>query len=802
MRFDIYNNTFRHLYAYYLQGSGYPSINMRFENNTIYNVTGGAIFTSNYLIFNNNTIYDVRSQIQIYGVNTNITNNYFANGTQNTEFVLTTEGFPLPGDKARIMNNNFVGFGKNGISITGSTGTHTFWIENNTISNMINGITVRGAQYLTVTNNHFINNTNNIVFNAEYDNCKWNITDNTFQVSAYDLRINALPSGCNVWFINNSWNEDRVFWGDGNFGKLQVSYSARANATYLNNNTPAVGSDINITNASSSSPMLSFVADSDGLTPWFNLSTYIQNGSAVINGTNQLNITFFTPHTFSAYVSNFTGINITIINKTMTVAVHIIVIDNIPLVALSAPEDNITLNNANVSFNFTAIDDFGFKNASLWTNVTGAWARAAANASPVLQSPSANTIVYNISQGTGEYIWNVEVCDTGGQCSFNETNRTLHIFIIPSQCGSLTQNTVLNRNTSSAGTCFDVRASNVILDCNNYSLLGAGIGYGIYNPGYGNVVIKNCNIRNFSTGIAVLGGQERTSDANTRGLWHFNDENATLLDSSSNGNDGVAFGATNGAFGRFGTSFEFNGVSDYIEVSDSNSLDITGPISVEAWILRETDSGAEEAIVSKYLFKQRSYMLGIDANDKAFFRVSPDGKLVGTTVTGTTSVGLNSWHHLAGTYDGAYLRIFVDGTLEASVPYAAGIYAGTAPLRFGSLSGGGSYFGGKIDEVRILNGVISNFSFVPSDSYDTMANNAISDMQNLGMYLSLANGNNLSSNEITGISSGTGVGILVQKSSNNRLFQNAIFTGDSIISMAIMGGSHNNTVADTATCMP
>jgi hypothetical protein len=68
-------------------------------------------------------------------------------------------------------------------------------------------------------------------------------------------------------------------------------------------------------------------------------------------------------------------------------------------------------------------------------------------------------------------------------------------------CGDLTYADTtyyLNNNVTSTGTCFNVLANNVTLDCNgyevNYSSGGGSNEYGIYNNGYNNTKIRNCNI--------------------------------------------------------------------------------------------------------------------------------------------------------------------------------------------------------------------------------------------------------------------------------------------------------------------
>jgi hypothetical protein len=66
-----------------------------------------------------------------------------------------------------------------------------------------------------------------------------------------------------------------------------------------------------------------------------------------------------------------------------------------------------------------------------------------------------------------------------------------------------------------------------------------------------------------------------------------------------------------------------------------------------------------------------------------------------------TALPLNAWSHLAATYDGSMLRLFVNGVQVASAAYTGSLSTSTNPLRIGGNSGFGEYFAGVIDEVRI-----------------------------------------------------------------------------------------------------
>jgi hypothetical protein len=66
-------------------------------------------------------------------------------------------------------------------------------------------------------------------------------------------------------------------------------------------------------------------------------------------------------------------------------------------------------------------------------------------------------------------------------------------------------------------------------------------------------------------------------------------------------------------------------------------------------------------------------------------------------------LSLNAWSHLASTYDGSALRLYVNGTLVSSLTTTGSIDVSTGVLRIGGNAIWGEYFSGLIDEVRIYN---------------------------------------------------------------------------------------------------
>ena len=70
-------------------------------------------------------------------------------------------------------------------------------------------------------------------------------------------------------------------------------------------------------------------------------------------------------------------------------------------------------------------------------------------------------------------------------------------------------------------------------------------------------------------------------------------------------------------------------------------------------------------------------------------------------------MAVNTWTHLAVTYDGATLRLYVNGVQVSSRAQTGNLVTSANPLQIGGDSIYGQYFQGTIDEVRIYNQALS-----------------------------------------------------------------------------------------------
>ena len=182
----------------------------------------------------------------------------------------------------------------------------------------------------------------------------------------------------------------------------------------------------------------------------------------------------------------------------------------------------------------------------------------------------------------------------------------------------------------------------------------------------------------------------------------FNEAGGALqvTDASGQGNTGTISGATRTTAGKFGGALSFNGTSAWITVADAASLDLSTAMTLEAWVRPSSITGWR-TVVLKEAPDGLAYSL-YSGNGAS----RPAGYVHPTTdigVNGTANMVANTWTHLAVTYDGATLRMLVNGVQVSTAAAPGGTVLTNGVLRIGGNAFWGEYFSGIIDEVRIYN---------------------------------------------------------------------------------------------------
>lgn len=160
-------------------------------------------------------------------------------------------------------------------------------------------------------------------------------------------------------------------------------------------------------------------------------------------------------------------------------------------------------------------------------------------------------------------------------------------------------------------------------------------------------------------------------------------------------------------------SVSFDGMADIAAVPDSPTLR-PKRITIEAWI--KPLSGARVVVGKQFGVACCLNSFQIELNPFRFQLTDILGD--DHFAAAASSPTLNAWHHVAGTWDGITMRLYLDKTLLASSPFAGTIGYDRNPVLIGgdddgSGVPGGALFKGAIDQVRISTQALSPSSFMP-----------------------------------------------------------------------------------------
>jgi hypothetical protein len=214
-------------------------------------------------------------------------------------------------------------------------------------------------------------------------------------------------------------------------------------------------------------------------------------------------------------------------------------------------------------------------------------------------------------------------------------------------------------------------------------------------------------------------------DANTVALWHFNELSGSLVrDSSGINNNGNAIGTTIGV-GRFGNCRVFNGIADYIYVSNPTNGSLgfgsNQSFTIDVWFKTTSQTGW---LLRKGLAPTPGYGLAIsNGHVQGELGNREDSHYPDTLVRIRSQQTYNNgqWHLATLEHDrvARKIRLYVDGSL-ATPPLDDPIVfslSSDRPLTLGKWENNvqPDYFAGSIDEVRISN-IARSAPIVESDT--------------------------------------------------------------------------------------
>jgi hypothetical protein len=208
--------------------------------------------------------------------------------------------------------------------------------------------------------------------------------------------------------------------------------------------------------------------------------------------------------------------------------------------------------------------------------------------------------------------------------------------------------------------------------------------------------------------LSVYSAYLNTTGLPPVGYWKFNEGTGTVAsDSSGKGNTGTLMNGPQWVDGVSGKALGFDGSDDYVSIQDSSSLDIKDQISVEFWMKPAADLPYPYPGRAMDIFNKGDAYVGeihLETTDPHYGEIEfalpgPPHKIIYSKTNVWASA---KWYHLAFTYDGSNMRVYVNGVLDNTLAATGNIVTSGFPMSLGSYClGTFSFFEGALDELAI-----------------------------------------------------------------------------------------------------
>jgi hypothetical protein len=156
--------------------------------------------------------------------------------------------------------------------------------------------------------------------------------------------------------------------------------------------------------------------------------------------------------------------------------------------------------------------------------------------------------------------------------------------------------------------------------------------------------------------------------------------------------------------GVWANALDFNGSTNWVQLGSPAALNtFSNAITLEAWI-RPTayPNGVGSSILAKQDANGFGWSLKFQGHGSFAFATNLNGTPYYAN-TPQTNIPLNQWTHVAGVYDGAFLKLYLNGVLVTTVSQVGTMNNTGTWIAIGATNNWGEYFSGAIDEVRVWN---------------------------------------------------------------------------------------------------
>lgn len=211
-------------------------------------------------------------------------------------------------------------------------------------------------------------------------------------------------------------------------------------------------------------------------------------------------------------------------------------------------------------------------------------------------------------------------------------------------------------------------------------------------------------------------GQNIPSYVPTNGLVGWYPFNGNANDESGNGNDGVVNGVTltTDRNGKSNSAYNFDGIDDFIEIQDAQSLKFTDEITISFWMRLDNlpTDGIGHQIITKQVnsgVNQEGFHIVLNNGNELMYRYKngTSGTQIFLYEDAINFPSLGSWFHVVAVTNNSEDKLYINNILvDYNSPSADIGGMNISNLIFGKptwTNGNASLFNGGIDDIAIYN---------------------------------------------------------------------------------------------------
>ena len=156
--------------------------------------------------------------------------------------------------------------------------------------------------------------------------------------------------------------------------------------------------------------------------------------------------------------------------------------------------------------------------------------------------------------------------------------------------------------------------------------------------------------------------------------------------------------------GAIGSALSFDGIDDYVELSNAESLSINNQMTITAWVYPTDRSGGRIYVMKGTNPGTYNYQFG-QYDRKLYFGTGDND---GEYVMSNNTIKIDEWQHVAVVVDGVDVKFFYNGSLKNSRQLDEAVSSVSGNLFFGSELGNNYFFEGSLDQVEIYSKVFTD----------------------------------------------------------------------------------------------